>query len=185
MVARCGDVTRSPESTLATLRRDAALIGTWRPGASSLADAIAQLPSAAVDAPAAQTLGPSLELFHEAMTAVPDEFKPEPDEEGLDRAFLSYVVPQWNRFHPPLNRYIAAKSFATWTAYQGRGVATIVRGIEAAVALVRVEASRQCRDAARALEADLLLEAFRSADFILNHLAVGEDLAHTWSRAES
>jgi hypothetical protein len=185
MVARCADVTRPPESTLATLRRDAALIGKWRPGVSSLADAIAQLPSEGVEAPAAQTLRPSLELFRDAMTAVPDEFKPEPDEKGLDGAFLTYVLPQWNRFHPPLNRYIAAKSFATWTAYQGRGVATIVRGIEAAVALVRVEASRQCRDAVRALDADLLLEAFRSADFILNHLAVGEDLAHSWSQAES
>jgi len=49
---------------------------------------------------------------------------------------------------------------------------------------VRVEAARQCRDAARALDAELLLEAFRGADFILNHLAVGEDLADNWSRVE-
>ena len=60
-----------------------------------------------------------------------------------------------------------------------------MRGIEAAVALVRVEAARQCRDAGRVLDADLLLEAFRGADFILNHLAVGEDLAKNWSRVES
>src|SRR3954467_12496407 len=60
MVARCADVTQRPESTLATLRRDAVLIGHWRPGASSLRNAIAQLPSAGVDAAAAQTLAPSL-----------------------------------------------------------------------------------------------------------------------------
>jgi hypothetical protein len=30
-----------------------------------------------------------------------------------------------------------------------------------------------------------LLEAFRSADFALNHLAVGEDLAYAWSVAEN
>ena len=35
------------------------------------------------------------------------------------------------------------------------------------------------------LDADLLREAFRSADFILNHLAVGEELAEAWSVAES
>jgi hypothetical protein len=63
-------------------------------------------------------------------------------------------------------------------------VATIVRGLEAALALVRVEAARQCRDARRVLDRDLLLEAFRSADFMLNHLAVGEELAAVWSRAE-
>ena len=83
-----------------------------------------------------------------------------------------------------INRYIAAKAFATWTAYQGRGVATIVRGLDVAVALVRVEASRRCRDARRRLDADLLLEGFRGADFILNHLAVGEDLAKNWSLVE-
>jgi hypothetical protein len=110
--------------------------------------------------------------------------KPEPDEEGLDQAFAVFVRPRWARFHAPVNRYIAAKAFACWTAYQGRGVATIVRGLEAAVALVRVEASRQCRDAARPLDAELLLEAIRRADFALNHLAVGEDLAHGWSRVE-
>jgi len=30
----------------------------------------------------------------------------------------------------------------------------------------------------------LLIEAFRQADFTLNHLAVGEDLAKTWSLVE-
>jgi hypothetical protein len=82
--------------------------------------------------------------------------------------------------HAPVVRYIAAKAFASWTAYQGRGVRTIVRGIAAAVALVRIEAARQCRDAARPLDEALLLEAFRSADFVLNHQAVGEGLAENW-----
>jgi hypothetical protein len=80
---------------------------------------------------------------------------------------------------------VAAKAFASWTAYQGRGVATIVRGLEAALAIVRVEAARQCRDAAAPLDAELLKEAFRQADFLLNHLAVGEELAMAWSVAEA
>ncbi len=85
----------------------------------------------------------------------------------------------------PLNRYVAAKAFASWTAYQGRGVATIVRGLEAALALVRVEAARQCRDAARAARSpSCCSKAFRQADFILNHLAVGEELAEAWSVVE-
>ena len=53
-------------------------------------------------------------------------------------------------------------------------MASIVRGLEAALAIARVEAARQCRDAGRALDERLLLEAIRRADFILNHLAVGE-----------
>lgn len=185
MVARCADLTRQPESVLATLHRDAATIAGWLPGRVSLADAIAQLPSGFVDAALADGLETSLEDFHEAMAAVPEDYRPESDEGGLAAAFTTYVRPEWSRFHAPVNRYIAAKAFATWTAYQGRGVATIVRGIEAAVALVRVEASRQCREAQRPLDADLLLESFRRADFILNHLAVGEELAEYWSRVES
>jgi hypothetical protein len=185
MVARCADVARQPESILATLVRDAMAIGQWKPGAFTLVEAIAALPADFVEAAPAATLIGSLDFFHEVLTAVPDEFRPEPDEQDLDAAFIRWVAPQWFRFHAPLNRYIAAKAFASWTAYQGRGVATIVRGIEAAVALVREEAARRCRDAHRLLDADLLLEAFRRADFLLNHLAVGEDLAHNWSRIES
>ena len=184
MVQRCQDVTRVPESILATLRRDAALVAQWKPGTATLSEAIAALPGDFIDAAPVADLESSLEFFHEAITAVPEEFRPDPDEEGLEEAFASDVRPGWPRFHAPVNRYIAAKAFASWTAYQGRGLATIVRGIDAAVALVRVEAARQCRDARQPLNADLLLEAFRSADFILNHLAVGEDLAENWSRVE-
>ena len=185
MVARCADLTRLPESVVATLHRDAAMIVGWRPGGESLAETIARLPSGVVDAQAADGLAASLACFHEAMAAVPDDYRPASDEVGLAAAFTTHVRPEWSRFHAPVNRYIAAKAFATWTAYQGRGVATIVRGIEVAVALVRVEAARQCRDAQRSLDSELLLESFRRADFILNHLAVGEELAEQWSRAES
>jgi hypothetical protein len=63
-------------------------------------------------------------------------------------------------------------------------VATIVSSLDAALAVVRVEAARQCRDADRRLDASLLLEAIRRADFVLNHLAVREQLAKVWSAAE-
>jgi hypothetical protein len=119
------------------------------------------------------------------MQAVPDDLRPQPDEHGLEKAFADDVRPAWSSFQIPVNRYLAAKAFASWTAYQGRGVATIVRGLDAALSVVRLEAARQCRNAGRRLDADLLREAFRSADFILNHLAVGEDLADAWSQAES
>ena len=39
-------------------------------------------------------------------------------------------------------------------------------------------------DAGRPLDAELLLEAIRFADFSLNHLAVGDDLARGWSLVE-
>jgi hypothetical protein len=184
MVARCADTTRTPEEVLATLARDAALVRQWRPGAIPLSAAIRALPGAYAPAAAEAALAASLERHREVMTAVPPELAPARDEEGLAQAFARFVRPRWGAYRGPVNRFIAAKAFASWTAYQGRGIATIVRGLEAAAALVRVEASRHCRDGGRALDDALMQEAFRSADFVLNHLAVGEDLAAVWRSAE-
>jgi hypothetical protein len=184
MVTRCAHLAQLPETVVATLRRDAERMRQWRPGARSLSDAVAALPRDFVVASPHLALDASLAFHAEAMRAVPDDLKPPPDEQRLPEAFVKHVAPMWAAFSAPLNRYLAAKAFATWTAYQGRGVATIVRGLECALALVRVEASRQCRDTARPLDEVLLLEAFRWADFTLNHLAAGDVLAESWSSVE-
>ena len=184
MVARFADVHRRPVSVVATLWRDAQLLLEWRPGSLTMTDAIERLPRGYVDLQEEDGLSGSVRRFAEVMAAVPDDLKPMPDEAGLEAAMREHVQPAWAKFNPPINRYLAAKAFASWTAYQGRGIRTIVRGIEAALALVRVEASRQCRNAQRTLDAALLLEAIRHADFLLNHLAVGEELAKAWSVVE-
>ena len=185
MVMRCAEGERSPESIVATLERDARLLRAWKPGRMTLVDAVRDLPVKPERADVPHAFDRTASLYAEVIQTVPEDLRPHPDEHGLDVAFVEYVGPMWARFFVPLNRYVAAKAFASWTAYQGRGVASIVRGLEAALAVVRVEAARQCRDAKRQLDADLLRDAFRSADFILNHLAVGEDLAAAWSVAES
>ena len=185
MVMRCAEGDRSPESIVATLERDARLLRAWKPGRMTLVDAVRDLPVQPERADMPRAFDRTASLYAQVIQAVPEDLRPHPDGHGLDVAFVEYVGPMWSRFFVPLNRYIAAKAFASWTAYQGRGVASIVRGLEAALAVVRVEAARQCRDAKRHLDADLLRDAFRSADFILNHLAVGEDLAAAWSVAES
>ena len=184
MVRRCGgDV--SPEGVVATLGSDAAQLRAWRPGSRSLVEAIQRLPgSFSVGAPQG-SLVESVGLRADVIAAIPEDLRPAADEDGLEDAYRSLVLPMWPTFQRPLNRYLAAKAFASWTAYQGRGLATIVRGLEAALALLRVEASRQCRDARRPLDRDLLIEAIRTADFALNHLAGGEELAEAWSKAES
>ena len=184
MVGRCADVDERPESILATMMRDADLLRRWRPGTLTLSEAVWELPHDLVEATRGDVLAPSLRLREDVIAAVPDDLKPPDDEEGLDDAWVNRVRDAWSDHRAPINRFLAAKAFASWTAYQGRGVKTIVRGLEAALALVRVEAARQCRNVARALDRELLLEAFRQADFALNHLAVGEDLAKAWSVVE-
>lgn len=184
MVGVFAQVDRAPEEGLATLVRDARVLAHWRPGVITLAAAVAALPTDRADAAAPATLGASLALHHEVVFAMPEDLRPDSDDADLDRAYAEFVRPVWDECAAPLNRYLAAKSFASWSAYQGRGIATVVRGLEAALAVVRVEVSRECRNAGHVLDAALLLQAFRSADFALNHLAVGEDLCTAWAAAE-
>jgi len=76
-----------------------------------------------------------------------------------------------------VGRYLAAKVFGSWLAYQGRGLRTVLAGALAALAVLRVEAARQCAANARRLDAPLLKEAIRQSDLILVHLASGDILA--------
>jgi Fe-S-cluster containining protein len=184
MVAGCADTGRRPEAALATLMRDARLLGRWTPGGRTLAEAVAALPREPVEADTPDTLEASLTRHREVVTAMPEDLRPDSDDTDLEDAYQRCVRTTWNEFRAPLNRYLAAKAFACWSAYQGRGARTIVRGLEAALAVVRVEVSRECRNAGHELDPALLLQAFRSADFALNHLAVGEDLCEAWSVVE-
>lgn len=185
MVARCAGPRVSPETVVATLARDARVLRRYTPGNGSIAQAVAALPIDFVRCSSDTDLSESLTRFSEAIAAVPDDMKPVPDEHALHESYAAFVRPEWLRWRAALNRYLAAKAFASWTAYQGRGVLSIVRGLESAIAVVRVEAARACRNARRSLTCDLLLEAFRSADFLLNHLAAGDALADAWSRVEA
>lgn len=184
MVARCAAPGVTAESVVATLDRDARLLRRWAPGGPSLVEAVASLPRDVVRAAPHDTIDVNFDLYRDVLNVVPDDLKPAVDERGLGEAYASFVRDQWDAFSRPLTRYLAAKAFAAWSAYQGRGVLTIVRGLDAALALVRVEAARLTRNAGRALDAALLLEAFRGADFVLNHLAGGDALAAAWSGIE-
>ena len=183
MVARCA-LDLSGESVIGTLARDARVLRSYRPGNESLAAAVQHLPAEPVETPGELSLDASLLLHAEVMNAVPDDVRPERDDAGLEEAFIRLVVPEWEAWRAPVRRFLAAKAFANWTAYQGRGVLSIVRGLEAALAFVRIEAARECRNAGRLLDGALLKQAIRGTDFVLNHLAVGEDLAAAWSQVE-
>jgi hypothetical protein len=185
MIGRCAVTDCNPETVVATLERDARVLRSWKPAGEPLADAVDRLPTGLVTTDPKKTLDSSLVLYAQVMQAIPEDLRPLPDEDGLNPAFAQGVGSRWFAFYAPLNRYLATKAFASWTAYQGRGILTIVRGLEAALAIVRVECARLCRDGRRELDGDLLRDGFRNADFILNHLAVGEELAAAWSSAES
>jgi hypothetical protein len=59
-----------------------------------------------------------------------------------------------------------------------------MRSLHTAVAVLRVEATRQAHANGRMLDRDLLREAFRQTDLLLIHLCPQEALARCWADAE-
>jgi hypothetical protein len=75
----------------------------------------------------------------------------------------------WQRHSAIVLRYLGAKAFASWTAYQSRGVRTQIAELYVTAAILRVECLHAC-DENRALDRDAFVEAVRGADWLLVHL---------------
>ena len=72
---------------------------------------------------------------------------------------------------PVIERFLAAKLFASWSAYQDDdGITSIRKAVRHANHLLTAEMATACREAGRALDADLLLKAIRQTDLQLLHL---------------
>jgi len=81
-----------------------------------------------------------------------------------------------------VNRYLASKAFASWCAYESRGIRTLVAELFVAELVLRVECERAWRAARRApvdgtnsdaqgrLDRSLMIEAIRQSDLLLMHL---------------
>jgi hypothetical protein len=81
-----------------------------------------------------------------------------------------------------VNRYLASKAFASWCAYESRGIRTLVAELFVSELVLRVECERARRAARRApfdgrhsdaqgtLDRSLMIEAIRQSDLLLMHL---------------
>lgn len=120
---------------------------------------------------------PVVVLFERARRAVPPPWSWPAAPADLDRVWTALVASAWPLFASVVQRYRAAKIFASWAAYQGDGVAAVVQLAEIADAVLKVEVVRQCFTAGRALDAQLLKQAIRQADLLLVHYADGRVLS--------
>ena len=107
-----------------------------------------------------------------------------PPPDRLDAIDVRWVAPTWPQFSKPLRHFLAAHAFGNWCAYHGLGLRTVVRSLEVALSVVRVEAARLCEAADRQLDEPLLIEAVRAADLLLVHLADPKSLAARLSTVE-
>ncbi len=101
-----------------------------------------------------------------------------PGHEASERAL---VEPHWEGAASLVNRYVAAKAFASWTAYQWRDIRTQVAELYVAASVVRVECARAADRLQRPLDATVLHEAVRASDLLLMHL-VDRDPLVSWLR---
>ena len=176
----------TPERGLATLGADAAGLAAWSPAASgSLADAVADLGArrsttdlARAEAVLANALTwpPWFELA--ARTCRAPWLAAEPPD-GLADLDARYVVPSWEGHAPAVRRYLAARAFGSWIAYQADVAATIARWLTLCHAVLRVECARSCGAVGRRLDRGLLVEAIRRSDLLLVHYADSLAMAKT------
>ena len=74
-----------------------------------------------------------------------------------------------SEFAPVIERFLAAKLFASWAAYQGDGITAIRGVVRIAHRALTAEMEKACREAGRSLDAELLLRAVRQTDLLLLH----------------
>ena len=72
-------------------------------------------------------------------------------------------------FAPVIERFLAAKVFGNWAAYQGDGIPAIREAVRTAHRVLMDEIETACREAGRSLDADVLLRAIRETDLRLLH----------------
>lgn len=115
--------------------------------------------------------------FETARRAVPAPWSWPAAPPNVREHWNRLVDSAWPMFTPVVQRYRAAHLFASWAAYTGDGIPAVLRAADMAVAVLRVEATRQCLAAGRALDAELLTQAIRQSDLLLVHYADGRVLS--------
>lgn len=172
--ARC---EATVERALARVVADARRLAEWRPGTNTtLADAVAGLATdAAPDLDGmADRLGQAPAWpawFAVATDACRGAWLADAPPATLADFDTRYVVPRWAAHAGPAGRYLAAKAFGSWIAYQADAAVSLATWLTMCHAVLRIECARACGVAGRPLDRDLLVQAIRQADLLLVHYA--------------
>ena len=119
----------------------------------------------------------SIDRFECVRRSVPQPWSWPEAPPDFPQLWHTLAAARWPEFAAVVGRYRAAKIFASWAAYQGDGHVAVIRLADLADAALRVETVRQCLQAGRALDAELLKQAVRRTDLLLVHYADGRVLS--------
>jgi hypothetical protein len=123
--------------------------------------------------------------YARACAAVPAGLTPPAVPERLEESDERWVGPGWNSHSRHVLRFLAAKAFASWSAYQARGIRTQIAELFMTAMVVRVECVRASSRAQTMLDPSTLLEAIRASDWLLVHLADRKALLAWLGEAEA
>lgn len=154
-------VSEHPESALHRLARAVEYLHAWRPETAPIGDVIHRAFDLASITPEAEWIPTASEIeahMTDALRAVPAEWQPD--------ATRALTAGDSRLSLPVFGRFLAAHTFANWAAYNGRGLRTWFRSIEAAGCLVW-----RTGDAG-------------NVDLVLRHLADSSALIARWNQAE-
>lgn len=90
--------------------------------------------------------------------------------DAFDQRWNDYAVRRREWFNSAMKHYLAARLFANWIAYQGRGLRTIVEWLRTCAAVVGHELLRRTGDSTPAADSSAFIEAVRRADLLLLHV---------------
>jgi hypothetical protein len=172
LVRALGRASAAVSDTLGRVARAAEQLRTWTPARGSLDSWTAAVVGAEhePDLPPPYHRFAGTDAWTFAVRSVPAGLDAPAWPDGLEQADAAFVAPAWDALAPLLMRYVATKAFASWSAYQGRGVRTHVAELLVTTAVLRVECARACGRARRRLDRDTLLSAIRASDWLLMHL---------------
>lgn len=188
-VDRFADRAASPEAALDRFAAICEALRAWRAADGPLLARFHALtqPAAAADGAAAardDAWAWTIALDAAVRACVPEGVACASVPAGIGTAYGRWVAPVWPAMARPVSRYLAARLFGAWCWYQGQGLRSLVRSLDAALAVLRVEAARQTMASGRMLDRNQMREAIRQADLLGLHLASRDALAARWSAAE-
>jgi Fe-S-cluster containining protein len=171
----------APESALRQLSACVEQVRRWTPGRGRFDDWLEQALHTATD----EQDDPEPEkLWADVAAAVPPGLGAPILPARWRELHAAWVAPSWSRYAPVVGRYLAARAFASWCAFQGDGLRSTLRAVSAALAVLQIECARSCGGAQGPLDAALLEEAIRRSDLLLCHLVEPDRLARRLSAAE-
>lgn len=89
---------------------------------------------------------------------------------GFEPLWTQHAAGPFQRFDRAMKNYLAARLFANWIAYQGRGLRSSIEWLQTAAALVRHQFLRRVLATAAPPGPDDFIEAVRMADLLLLHV---------------